>query len=87
MNRRDTVLALLALGAPPLAARAQAPALPVIGYLSNGSPGPSAPTVAAFRRGLGEAGYVDGKNVVLEFRWAEGHVDRLPTYVADLVNR
>ena len=86
MNRRDTVIALLALGAAPLA-RAQVSTMPVIGYLSNGSPGPSAHLIAVFRRGLGEVGYVEGKNVVIEFRWAEGHVDRLPGYVADFVNR
>ena len=85
-RRRRFLLAAGTFLALPLA-RAQAPAMPVIGYLSNGSPGPSSHGIAAFRRGLSEAGYVDGKNVVIEYRWAEGHVDRLPGFVADFVNR
>jgi putative ABC transport system substrate-binding protein len=85
-RRRQFLIAAGAFLAAPLV-RAQALALPVIGYLSNGSPGPTSNIVAAFRRGLSEAGYVDGKNVVIEFRWAEGRVDRLPGYVTDLVNR
>jgi putative ABC transport system substrate-binding protein len=59
--------------------------LPVIGILHSGSPGPYAPNVAAFRQGLSEAGYVEGQNVVIEYRWAEGLYDRLPALVADLV--
>jgi putative tryptophan/tyrosine transport system substrate-binding protein len=61
--------------------------MPVIGYLGAGSPGPSAPFVAAFRQGLGGSGYVEGQNVAIEYRYAEGRDDRLPTLAADLVGR
>jgi len=70
----------------PLAARAQK-AIPVVGYLGAGSPGPSGPDVAAFREGLSETGYVDGQDVAIEYRWAEGNYDRLIALVADLVDR
>ncbi len=87
MNRRD----LLILGgtsiAWPGALRAQQKALPVIGFLGSGSPGPFAPYVAAFRLGLSETGYVDGQNLAIEYRWAEGSYDRLPALAADLVGR
>ena len=59
----------------------------MIGFLGSASPGPNAPNVAAFRQGLGETGYVEGQNVAIEYRWAEGNYDRLPALAADLVGR
>ncbi len=67
--------------------RAQQKEMPVIGYLATGSPDPTAPNVAAFRRGLREAGWVEGQNLAIEYRGAEGHYDRLPALAADLVGR
>jgi hypothetical protein len=66
---------------------AQQKAMPVIGYLSGTSPGPMAPFTAAFHRGLSETGYIEGQNVAIEYRWAEGRYDRLPALATDLVGR
>jgi putative ABC transport system substrate-binding protein len=88
MKRRD--LLILSAGAgitAALSAGAQQKAMPVIGYLSSTSPGSNAPWVEAFRQGLQENGYVEGQNVAIEYRWAEGRYDRLPALAVDLLGR
>jgi putative tryptophan/tyrosine transport system substrate-binding protein len=87
--RRREFIALFggAAAAWPLAARAQQPPMPVVGFLSSGSPAPLRQQVAAFREGLKEAGYVEGQNVTVEYGFAEGQLDRFPVLVSDLVRR
>src|SRR5262249_9609839 len=88
LQRREFITLLGGTAAVwPLAASAQQPVLPAIGYLHSGSYAPYAHLVAAFRQSLKDAGYVEGESVTIEYRWAEGHYDRLPALAAELVGR
>jgi putative ABC transport system substrate-binding protein len=87
MRRREFIAGLGSAVAWPLVAQAQQPAMPVIGFLNGGLPDGYATNVAAFRQGLKETGYVEGQNVAIEYRWAEGQYDRVPAMAAELVRR
>jgi putative ABC transport system substrate-binding protein len=87
MRRREFLSVLAVAASWPLAACAQQPAIPVIGFLHQGSPDQNIERLATFRKGLGQAGFVEGQNITIEFRWADGQVDRLPALAADLVQR
>jgi putative ABC transport system substrate-binding protein len=88
MRRREFITLLGGVAAAwPLAARAQQPVVPVVGFVHTASPSDASHFVAAFRQGLKETGLVEGQNVAVEFRWAERHHDRLPELYADLVRQ
>src|SRR5262245_47488633 len=87
VGRRELLAALDGAAAWPLAAGAQQSTMPVIGFLNTRAPSEDAQLLAAFRQGLTETGYVEGRNVAVEYRWADEQYDRLPALAADLVRR
>src|SRR5260221_7353163 len=87
MRRRALIANIEGAAAWPFGARAKKKVTPTVGYLGSTPAGPAAPFVEAFLQGLGETGYVAGQNVAIEYRWADGHYDRLPVLAADLVGR
>ena len=87
MNRRDLMTLLGGAAVWPVTAQAQQPALPVVGFVSVGSPGTSADVLAAFRQGLRETGYVEGQSVAIEYYWLQGRYERVPMLMADLARR
>src|ERR1700758_4211572 len=87
MRRRDFIALIAGASGCPLGARAKQASIPVVGFMSGRAPEDSADLVAAFRQGLADSGFVDGQNVTIEFRWANGDYDRLPGLAAELVSR
>src|SRR5499427_7461679 len=87
LRRREFITLFGGAAAWPLAARAQQPAMPVVAFISGGSADAQAARLAGFRKGLSEAGYAGAQNVTVEYHWLEGHYERLPTLLADLVRR
>jgi len=87
MKRREFIAGLGSAAAWPVVGRAQQPAMPAVGFVHGGAADTAAGDVAAFRKGLGETGYVEGQNVTVEYHWMDGQYDRLPALMADLVRR